>query len=204
LIYIVLFGAKPYAVREAGGRRPATRNEIFVASGVEHLACRHADPAAALGAHEAAWAGSKVALANPLGMYLLSFARELFLLNDEPVPAGWVRWSRGEEGTYQRLEFGPGDEDGDFLDDITVATGASEEPLLGGYQVVQQIEVGPRVVAGSPSPLQPGDYADLEVGPVSIGCHEAAVCQGIAQLEAEYERERSTARTAPRRMAPEG
>ena len=61
LIYIVLFGAHPYAVSENGGRRPATREEIFVSQGVEHLACRHADPAAAIGAQEAAWAGATVA-----------------------------------------------------------------------------------------------------------------------------------------------
>ena len=54
-----------------GGRRPATREEIFISQGVEHLACRHADPAAAIGAHEAAWSGATVAFADPLGMYLI-------------------------------------------------------------------------------------------------------------------------------------
>jgi hypothetical protein len=198
LIYIVLFGAKPYAVREAGERRPATREEIFVFHHVEQLACRHADPAAALGAHDAAWAGRQVAFANPLGMYLQSFARELFLVGGDPVPDAWVRWSRGKEGTYQRLEFGPGDEDGRFLDDIRVAAGASEEPLLGGFQVVQQLEVGPGVLAGPPSAIEEEEYVDLEVDEVSIACHEAEVCRGIAQLKAEYDRERRSGRAGPR------
>jgi hypothetical protein len=201
LIYIVLFGAKPYAVREDGRLRPAERDEIFVAHGVEHLACRHADPAAALAAHDAVWAGRQVAFDDPLGMYLLSFARDLFRVEDQPVPDSWVRWSRGEEGLYQRLEFGPGDEDAEFLDDIKVAVGATEEPLTGGYQVVEQIEVGPRLLVGPPSELGDGDYVVLEVDEATIACHEAEICRPIAQLKSEYDREHRAARAAPRLMA---
>ena len=59
LLYIVLFGAKPYAVREDGELRRASRDEIFAAFEAEYLACRHADPAAALGAHGAALPASR-------------------------------------------------------------------------------------------------------------------------------------------------
>jgi hypothetical protein len=50
LIFIVLFGARHFMVRTAGGFEVATRDDIF-RGGREALACRHADPAAALGAY---------------------------------------------------------------------------------------------------------------------------------------------------------
>ena len=118
---------------------------------MEHLACRHADPAAALGAHGAAFAGRSVAFADPLGMYILSFSSNLFTYQGNPVPERWVRWGRGRRGMYQRLVFGPDDGDDAFLDDIRVSTGAADEPVTGGFQVVQQVEVGPLLVVGSPT-----------------------------------------------------
>jgi hypothetical protein len=198
LVYIVLFGAHPYTVREGGGRRAATREEIFIAEGVEHLACRHADPAAAVGAHDAAMAGRTVAFADPLGMYLQSLAQDLFLVGDEVVPDEWVRWGRGQEGMRQRLEFGPGDDDGEFLDDIVVAEGASEEPLTGGYQLLKQVEIGPRVLAGAPSTVRDDEFRDLDVPTPTIECRKADVCEMMATLRAEFDREQGQARLAPR------
>ncbi len=198
LVYIVLFGAHPYTVREAGSRRAATRQEIFIAEGVEHLACRHADPAAAVGAHGAAMAGRTVAFADPLGMYLQSLAQDLFLVHDEVVPDEWVRWGRGQEGLRQRLEFGPGDDDDEFLDDIVVAEGASEEPLTGGYQLLKQMEIGPRLLAGAPSPVREDEFKDLDVPNPSIECREAEICAVMATLKAEFDREQGQARLAPR------
>ena len=112
LLYIVLFGARPYARGDVGDLQPATREQIFREFGVEQLACRHADPAAAMGAHGAAFDGRTVALADPLGMYISSFSEDVFVVQDNPVPEAWIRWGRGrEEGFYQRLEFGPDDDD---------------------------------------------------------------------------------------------
>jgi hypothetical protein len=204
LLYIVLFGAHPYAVSADGGRRPATREEIFISQGVEHLACRHADPAAAIGAHEAAWSGATVAFADPLGMYLIALATDLFLIRDEPVPAEWVRWGRGDEGMRQRLEFGPGDEDTEFLDDIVVAVGAATEPLTGGYQLLQQLEIGPLVVAAAGSPPGDDEFVDLDVPEPTIVCSDADVCASVATLKAEYDREHGTVRVAPRTVGPVG
>jgi hypothetical protein len=202
LVYIVLFGAHPYTVREGGSRRAATRQEIFIAEGVEHLACRHADPAAAVGAHAAAMAGRTVAFADPLGMYLQSLAQDLFLVGDEVVPDDWVRWGRGQEGMRQRLEFGPGDDDAEFLDDIVVAEGASEEPLTGGYQLLKQMEIGPRVLAGAPSTVREREFKDLDVPNPTIECREADVCDVMATLKAEFDREQGQARVAPRIIGP--
>lgn len=197
LLYIVLFGARPYARRTAGGVEPATREEIFRAYDVPHLACRHADPAAAMAAAGAAFEGRTVAFADPLGMYLKSFTAEVFTFDGQPVPDEWVRFSRGEPDRFQRLDFGPGDDDPQFLDDITVVLGASEAPLRGGYQVVQQLEVGPLVLLGQESRVADNEYVLVQEGQ-PIRCNEAAVCESIAVLKASYGQAHGPMRVAPR------
>ncbi|MGH3972616.1 MAG: hypothetical protein ACRDS9_04735 [Pseudonocardiaceae bacterium] len=200
LLYIVMFGARPYARQTSTGLQPATREQIFRAFGVEHLACRHADPAAALGAHAAVFNGQPVAFANPFGMYIQSFSPFLFLYEDNPIPDGWVRLSRGEEGMHQRLEFGPGDEDDAFLDDIQLIQGDLAEPVVGGYQVVQQLEVGPKVVAGAPTEIGDDEYVMLNASGGPIRCQDAAICPEIRQLRDEFEASQPLLRIAPRTM----
>jgi hypothetical protein len=204
LLYIVMFGAHPYAVRQGTGVRPATRDEIFKSQNVQHLACRHADPAAALGAHGAAFAGCSVAFADPLGVYIESFSSHLFTYNGQPVPKRWVRWRRGRRGMYQRLEFGPGDDDGAFLDDIRVSTGVTDEPVVGGFQIVQQLEVGPRVVVGAPTSVGTNEYRVVPRTTAAIRCAEADVCGTIRRLEAEYDASHASGavRVGPRVMGP--
>jgi len=99
--------------RTANGLEQATREQLFREFSVQHLACRHADPNAALGALGAAFNSQTVAFDNPLGMYFRSFTKDVFLF-EGPIPDSWFRWSRGSEGMYQRLEFGPGDNDAAF------------------------------------------------------------------------------------------
>ncbi|MGH2731902.1 MAG: hypothetical protein ACRDJG_02980 [Actinomycetota bacterium] len=202
LIYIVMFGAQPYAKRSAGELQPAGIEQIFRSFGVEHLACRHADPAAAAGAHRAAYAGRQLAFANPLGVYIHSFTSDVFLFKNEPVPDAWIRWSRGSEDTYQRLEFGPGDEEPVFLDDVRVASGAGDEPLLGGYQIVRNLEVGPLVVAGPRAALREDEFVVLDASQAPIACQEADVCETIRRLKEEHDRSQVPARAAPRTPAP--
>ncbi|MGH8907146.1 MAG: hypothetical protein ACRD0K_11630 [Egibacteraceae bacterium] len=204
LLYIVMFGAKPYARRTSAGLEPATREQIFRQFGVEHLACRHADPAAALGAHAAVYNGQPVAFANPLGMYIQSFSDFVFLYQDNPIPQSWVRFSRGEPGMHQRLEFGPGDEDDAFLDDIQLARGDAVEPVTGGYQVVQQLEVGPNAVAGAPTQVGDREYEVLTASPAPIRCQEASICRDIRRLEDELEASQPLVRVAPRTMGRPG
>ncbi len=190
LIQIVLIGARPYHVEAPGGPRPATREQVFrVRPGNERLACRHADPAAAMAAHAAACEGRTVALANPPGIYMLQFNREAFQLGGGPVPEQWVRFSRGEPGMFQRLEFGPPDDCPYFLDDITVAEGALDVPVTGGFQVARHLEVGPLVVVGAPRPLRAEEIVLVSTSDGPIRCHEAAVCESIRALADEYARE---------------
>lgn len=201
LIYIVLFGAKPYAQTVAGKRQQATREQLFRKFGVEHLACRHADPAAAMGACGAAFEGRTVAFKDPIGMYIKSFAKDKFQMRGNPVPDDWVRFSRGKKNLWQRLEFGPGDADSEFLDDITVSEGAAETPVTGGYQVIANIEVGPLVLVSNATELSDSDYVDLTTSSETIKCSEAQVCKKtIGPLKQAYDMEHPPSAFGPRGM----
>ena len=201
LLYIVMFGAKPYARLTSAGREKATQEQIFRAFNVEQLACRHADPAAAMGAYGAAFDGRTVAFVNPLGMYILSFTKGVFIYQDEVVPDSWIRWSRGQqEGMYQRLEFGPGDDEPAFLDDIIVEVGNSQEPLRGGFQLLQQIEVGPLVVVGGSTHISDEEYSILQTSDSPIQCMDAEICNSIRRLKQEYDDAHQRIWIAPRRI----
>ncbi|MGQ4649012.1 hypothetical protein [Lyngbya aestuarii] len=205
LLYIVMFGARPYASSAASSLERATREQLFREFGVEHLACRHADPAAALGAYGAAFNGRVVAFANPLGMYIKSFTKSAFLYQDDLIPDSWVRLSRGqEEGMYQRLEFGPADNEPVFLDEIMVDVGSSQQSLTGGFQVVQQMEVGPLVLVGEPTPVAEEEYVVLNASDQPIQCREAAVCGQIRTLKQAYDDAQQMIRVAPRTMGRKG
>lgn len=202
LLYIVMFGAQPYLRRTADGVSAATREQIFRAAEVEHLACRHADPAAAAGAHGAAVEGRTVAFADPLGVYIQSFPREIFLLDDQPIPQEWVRFSRGTDDMFQRLEVGPPDDDPAFLDQVRVAIGARDEPLVGGHQIVENVEVGPLVMVGPESAVADDERIILDADDGPIVCREASICESIRALKAEFDGSGTTSRVAPRRMGP--
>lgn len=200
LIYIVLFGARPFAQRIAGRLKPATRNQIFQSHGVEYLACRHADPAAAMGAHAQVFQGKSLAFADPLGMYIASFTSEVFTYQGGAVPADWIRFSRGEDGMYQRLEFGPPDSDPAFLDDISVEIGGNNVPVTGGYQILEQMEVGPLVLLGPETELNEDDYVVLDVADTPINCRGGELCNDILRLKEEFDGAKSLVRSGPRRM----
>ncbi|MFF5447165.1 hypothetical protein [Streptomyces sp. NPDC012888] len=188
LIYIVLFGACPYARRTAsGGLEPAGRDQIFRVNGTEALACRHADPAAALAAAGAAFQGRTVSFADPLGVYIHRFASDVFQFEGGPVPDPWIRWGRGAEGLRQRLEFGPGDDDPHFLDEITVASGAVDEPLTGGYEVARRVEVGPIAAVGGPTAVPEDEFVVLPDPPGPIRCRDAQICDSIKQMKKDFD-----------------
>ncbi|MEZ5491908.1 MAG: hypothetical protein R3F50_16590 [Gammaproteobacteria bacterium] len=202
LLYIVMFGAHPYARLVNGVRQPATKEQIFRAThfGQENppvqLACRHADPAAATAAHQQAYAGRQIAFANPLGMYINQFTDSVFTINDQPIPAEWIRFSRGR----QRIEFGPGDNDSAFLDDIDVSEGSETKKVTGGYDVVKRIEVGPALLIGSESAVSDEEYIDLTESTDPISCSDASVCDFVRQVEDEYNNQTALVRNGPRRV----
>jgi len=185
LIFIVLFGARRFAVRQPDSSfRLADENDIF-AGGLEELVCRHADPTAALGAYDVVLGGKMLAFANPLGMYIRPFNTELLLYEGKPIPERWVRWSRGEAGMHQRLELGPGDDDDAFLDEILVDVG-EPEPLTGGYQLIKLLEVGPLIATAATGEAGEDEFTVLEAG-APVNCREAGVCRDVDDLKSEHD-----------------
>lgn len=186
MIYIVLFGARRFAVATPEGFRDATADEIFTDARLKELACRHADPAAAMGAYGAVLDSKQIAFLNPLGMYLRGFNEDLISIDGEPVPEGWIRWSRGAPDMHQRLELGPGDDHDAFLDDIVFSGGAREEPLTGGHQLVGQIEVGPLIAAVDTEPAAEEEFHWVAEAP-RIDCEAAGVCEQARALKRRFE-----------------
>lgn len=195
LLYIVMFGAHPYARVVDGERVRASKDEIFSTTFFDEpspplqLACRHADPGAATGAAGLAFEGRTLAFANPLGMYFRSFSTNRLFIGTENVPPEWVRFSRGaRDGLFQRLEFGPSDSDAQFLSDITI--GEDGEPVTGGYQLTENIEVGPLMRFGAPTAVTEEEFARFQVAAVApVVCGQSPVCRQMARLRDEHQDE---------------
>jgi hypothetical protein len=203
LIYVVIFGAHAYCVMERDARRQASGDDVFSAFKVTHLACNHADPTISLGVYDLVYAGSQVALQNPLGMYIRQPNLGVFSYDGGPLPENWVRFSRGQPGAYQRLELGPPDEHEAFLDDITLSLGASDQPLTGGYQLLRELEIGPLIQAGATDPIQDDEWEPLEPATGAIACDDAESCKPIRELLTRFEAAHA-GRKAPRTMPEPG
>ncbi|MEY2515020.1 MAG: hypothetical protein QOJ89_2378 [bacterium] len=199
LIYVAIFGAHAYCVSERDQRRQASGDDVFSAFKVTHLACNHADPTISLGVYDLVYRGAQVAFRNPLGMYIRRPNLEVFSFQGDPVPDDWVRFSRGREGSYQRLVFGPPDEDEAFLDDITLSLGASEQPLVGGYQLLRELEIGPLMQSGEADPIDDSEWELLEPAAGTIACDDAESCKPVRDLLTRFEAAHA-GRKAPRTM----
>jgi hypothetical protein len=199
LIYVAIFGAHAYAVSERDARSQASGDDVFSAFNVAHLACNHADPAIALGVYDLVFHGKQVAFANPLGMYIRMPDVDVFSYRGAPLPADWVRFSRGRPGSYQRLVFGPPDGHDAFLDDVTLTLGGSEQPLTGGYQLLRELEIGPLLLVGEADPIDECEWELLESAAAPIACDDAESCKAVRDLLQRFEAERA-GRAAPRTM----
>ena len=189
LIYVVLFGAHPYAVGDGAQRRRARGDDVFSAFDVAHLACNHSDPTISLGTYDVVFEGRQAAIADPLGMYIRRPNLDLFTYRGDPLPADWVRLSRGVEGHHMRLELGPPDDHEAFLDDITISVGASDEPLTGGYQLLRELEIGPYLLFGETEPIADDEWEVLPPAPAAIACDEAESCKTVRDLAARWQAE---------------
>ena len=106
LLYVVMFGARPFRQADGGGD-PVTVEQIVRHDRVPHLAAHHADPVMVMAAAEAASEGRTIAFADPLGMYISTFASGCFSLDDADIPAEWVRLSRGSRRNVAATRFRP-------------------------------------------------------------------------------------------------
>jgi hypothetical protein len=187
IFFIHMFGSRLYSVQTPTGLRRATRDEIFTQMSRPDLSCRHSDPEAALTSQEAVQQGRPIAFADPIGIYLRSFSRDKYYYQDDVIPERWVRWRRGQEGMFQRLEIGPGDDEPAFLDDIVLSEGAEDQAVTGGYQIVRNVEVGSLVMAGEPEEVKPEDHVLLKDGAPPINCANGPACKTIREFKKRYD-----------------
>lgn len=198
LVFVVHFGAFPYAVGSSGSRRRARIEEIFRNVGRDDLFCRNADPAAANGAYDQAFIqgtdnaprGRPLAFADPLGMYIRSFTSSDLFHNGQAVPASWTVLSRGAENDMaQRLEFGPPASEPIFLDDVKLGS-QPDAPALSGFQLAKRIEVGPVVVVGPERLIEENEFqaiSEVPAGTIVCGTAENNRCQQISRFQEEFE-----------------
>ncbi|ETZ22825.1 hypothetical protein [Pedobacter sp. V48] len=196
LLYIVMFGAKPYARKNGATFEKVQKESIFKTFNVQQLACRHADPAAAMGAYGAVFEGRHIAFNEALGMYIQSFSKNNFAYNGNAIPDAWVQFSRG----HQRLVFGPSDAEEVYLDDITLDKGGVDVSIKGGFEVLQQIEVGPLIQLGEATELDEGEYVILTESDAPIVCGQASICKLIKKLLTEYENGGLVLKSSPRNV----
>lgn len=185
LLFVAMFGARPWVTDEPEPR-PASRDQILRAAGAAFLACNNADPAVFLATAAAGFEGRTSTFADPLGIYITTFASAVFSLDGEQVPDEWTRLSRGKPGMWQRLEFGPPDDDPRFLDDAMVATGDLEVPVVGGYQVVRHVEVGLLMALGPPSAVADAELERVPAEVEPISCADG--CEPFLALGEEHDR----------------
>lgn len=202
LIYVVHFGSFAYMVQQDGSKRRARLEEIFIDRQVEYLFCRNADPGAAAGAYSQVFLdqpgtpkGKQIAFGNPLGMYIRTFSEDDLRYKGNEVPKEWIRKSRGDEnGTPQRLEFGPGDSEAAFLDEITIGSGVNA-PVINGYQLAKRIEVGPLVmIARDARDIASSEFVEVQAadaGTITCGLSEDDRCKRISDFHSLYQSQNS-------------
>jgi hypothetical protein len=77
--------------------------------------------------------------------------------------------------------------------------GASEQPLVGGYQLLRELEIGPLMQSAATDPIGDAEWELLEPAPGTIACDDAESCKPVRELLARFEAERA-GRKAPRTM----
>ncbi|NVO57825.1 hypothetical protein HW561_18670 [Rhodobacteraceae bacterium B1Z28] len=197
LAFAMHFSSFPYFVVDGGKRRRARLDEIFAFGNRQDLFCRNAVSRAAQGVYNLAFIegsdppqGRAIAFADPLGMYMQAFPTSHLFIDQTEVPVDWLRFSRGSEEMPMRLEFGPGDDDPRFLDEVTLGTGASARPI-SGYCLAHLIQVGPLVKAtAKPRMITKVEFVEIpsvEPGGIICGLPGTERCKQISEFADQCE-----------------
>lgn len=179
---IAMQGARLFAARVGESLRPATWEEILASLERQDLACNHADPTILLGVQARAFDGEDVAFADPIGIYIQPPNLDVFSVDGQPLPPDWVQLSRGQDGMHQRLVFGPPDSDPAVLEDITVAVGAEDQPLVGGYQLLREITVEFRLLSAPRRVGEPAEVQIVKAGAQASPCGTDELCRSVEEF----------------------
>lgn len=144
------FAGMPHAKREGGNTVRMTAAEAIAATQTGlAVDCRSSDPTIVDVLIRFAWAGRRLSLNDPLGLYILGVNTGRFALpNGSPVPVEWFDFQRGAHGAAapggvrlsQRLVVEVPEGTGLALGDIIDTS--IDEPLRYGGQIARHVRVG--------------------------------------------------------------
>ncbi len=155
LFGLVVAATTPRIVRDvvSGRLRCLTCDEAIPGMKGTAMAGRSSDPVLVERLARLAFERRVVAVDDPVGVYIIGVEQgRLRTPGGEPVPAEWLRFSRGseEEGVarYQRLVLAPPAETGIAVSDLVDA--ATEQPLRHGGQVAELVQLAAFVRVSEP------------------------------------------------------
>lgn len=180
---LAIFATYPHGKRVGTREVALSGPEAIEATDQAAVNCRNSDPTIVGALVGTVFAGAKVALMDPFGIYILSVDQSAFVLADgSPVPATWFSLQRGTSGSvnpigrdlFQRLvvQAPPGSgltlSDMRDPDDNAVETGAQLARLINVGLLARRTAAGavtvPRNLIAAPSPPAcDGSAADNQV-----------------------------------------
>lgn len=191
-VQLAAFAAVPYAVAVAGGgTRPLTGAEAIASTRQEAVDCRNSDPTIVGGVVGLAYAGKRLALDDPAGVYVTQADPSRLLRpwdGDSPVPAQWFTLSRGTPSAdgkprHQRVVFQVPPETGKTISDLIDAD--TGEQIRFGWQIARSIRVGLYVRATGAGAV-PGGPTVVALRPITA-CADANDCRFFREEYAEFD-----------------
>lgn len=144
---LAVFAAYPHATREGAAERALSGPEAITDTAQQAVNCRNSDPTIVGVVIGKVFAGHKLALMDPIGIYITSFDHTRLLHAGNPIPHEWVSLQRGtsaaanpaRQDLFQRLVLQVPPSLGIDLSDLTDEFGDS---LSTGGQVARLVTVG--------------------------------------------------------------
>jgi len=158
-IDLAVFAAYPRVVREDGAERALTGPEAIATGTQSAVSCRNSDPTIVGVVMGAACAGQKVALTDPVGLYMAAFNRNGVTLNGAALPESWLTYSRGKakddnplgEPLFQRLVIAPPPGSAATIGDLRDSNG---DPVVTGGQLAREQHIQLYYRTTQPGPVQ--------------------------------------------------
>ncbi|HEX2281826.1 MAG TPA: hypothetical protein VHG52_08690, partial [Thermomicrobiales bacterium] len=146
-VTLAVHAAYPLGVAQGNGARPLSGPEA-IETGTQNAApCRNSDPNIVTEIMQGVFAGAKVALVDPIGIYIVSFAKNNIRLGNQELPDDWISYQRGVgaaanrtgKNLFQRLVVqAPAGHDkvvGDLVDE-------NDSAIVSGNQIAKHVHVG--------------------------------------------------------------
>jgi hypothetical protein len=196
LIHLVAAAASPLFVEDehSGELRPMSGSEAIAAGNQAAVPCRNSDPTVVEKILAAACAGRRIALDDPIGIYIQSVQHQRLRQPDQSeVPAEWFEFGRGvgEEDSpdgrirHQRLVFEvPAEENGLAVGDLMDVDGRKIEH---GSQVADLVQLAAFARVGEEGVVEVDRTPQPLPKPPS--CDDSGLCEEIVGVWRDLQEE---------------